>query len=237
LVVEDAAAVVPRATADRTRLPELADLLAACAGHFSDELLTAARFWLAEGRGVDVARAVAFAVVHLHVPVAVQHHRTLVDVLATGGVDPVAVRCVEPVNPPLTLPFTFVDGGWQGDDALDAAVVSTISVQAGAHGVWRALRLPIDGAPWPAPKRIYLVQTGEGVDVLALTARVQRALAAAGEPAPQVEVYSVGVRLAAYQLTVRRNGVLLWTCQSTVLATNDAVTLNSCSLLPVHQEE
>lgn len=218
MVVEDAAAVVPRATADRTRLPELADLLAASAGHLSDELLTAARFWLADGRALDVARAVAFAVVHLHVPVVVQHHRTLVDVLVTGGLDPVAVRCVEPVNPPLTLPFTFVDGGWHDDDALDAAAVSTVSVQPGAHGVWRAWRLPLDGAPFPAPKRIYLVQTGEGVDVLALTARVQQALAAAGEPAPQVEAYPVGTRLAAYQLTVRRNGVLLWTGQSTVLA-------------------
>jgi hypothetical protein len=214
LVVEDAAAGLSRTTAERARLPELADVLAACAGQLSDELLTAARFWLAEGRCVDVARAVAFAVVHLHVPVTAHHHRTLVDTLVTGGHDPVAVRGVEPARWPAALPFTFVDGGWSGDDRMDEAVVGVVADYPGAHGVWRAWRMPLDGSPWPAPKRVYLIQAGEQVDVVALTARAQQALAAAGEPAPQVETCAVGSRLAAYQLTVRRNGTLLWTCQS-----------------------
>lgn len=215
MVVEDAAATLSRTTAERARLPELADVLAACAGHLSDELLTAARFWLAEGRFLDVARAVAFAVVHLHVPVTAQHHRTLVDALVTGGHDPVAVRGVEPARWPAALPFTFVDGGWSGDDRMDEAAVAAVAGYPGVHGVWRAWRMPLDGSPWPAPKRVYLVQTGETVDVVAVTARTQQALAAAGEPAPQVESYAVGSRLAAYQLTVRRNGLLLWTCQAT----------------------
>ncbi len=215
MVVEDAAATVSRTTAERARLPELADVLAACAGHLSDELLTAARFWLAEGRFLDVARAVSFAVVHLHVPVTVQHHRMLVDALVTGGHDPVAVRGVEPARWPPALPFSFVDGGWSGDDRLDEAAVGAVTGYPGVHGLWRAWRMPLDGSPWPAPKRVYLVQAGEQVDVVAVTARTQQALAAAGEPAPQVEAYAVGSRLAAYQLTVRRNGLLLWTCQAT----------------------
>jgi hypothetical protein len=201
LVVEDAAAAHSRTTAERARLPELADVLAACAGHLSDELMTAARFWLAEGRGADVARAVAFAVVHLHVPVTAVHHGMLVDALVTGGHDPVAVRGVEPARWPAALPFTFVDGGWSGDDRMDDAAVGAVDGYPGVHGLWRA---------W----RMYLIQAGEQVDVAALTAKTQQALAAAGEPAPQVEAYTVGTRLAAYQLTVRRNGTLLWTCQS-----------------------
>ncbi|MEV6606651.1 hypothetical protein [Kutzneria sp. NPDC051319] len=214
MVVEDAAATLSRTTAERARLPELAEVLAACAGHLTDELLTAARFWLAEGRCLDVARAVAFAVVHLHVPVTAHHHRTLVDALVTGGHDPVAVRGVEPARWPAALPFTFVDGGWSGDDRMDEAAVAAVADYPGGHGVWRAWRMPLDGSPWPAPKRVYLIQAGEQVDVVALTARTQQSLAAAGEPAPQVEAYTVGSRLAAYQLTVRRNGTLLWTCQS-----------------------
>jgi len=69
---------------------------------------------------------------------------------------------------------------------------------------------------WPEPKRVYLVQAGEQADLVALTARVQHALEAAGEPTPQVESYAYGEQLPAYQLTVRRNGELLWVCPAAV---------------------
>lgn len=194
----------------------LRTLLTGLAGHLPDELLTTARSWLAEGRAVDVVKAVAFAAVHQRVPLTETARDTVIRVLLANGLDPVAVRSVQPSAHPPALPFTFGLGGWRADDQIDDAAATVVSEHPGAHGLWRAWRAPIDNAPWPEPKRVYLVQASEQTDLVALTALAQHALEAAGEPTPQVESYAYGEQLPAYQLTVRRNGELLWVCPAAV---------------------
>ncbi|AHI01470.1 hypothetical protein GCM10010174_09260 [Kutzneria viridogrisea] len=184
--------------------------LAALAGQLPDDLLCTARRWLAEGRTTEVARSVAFAAVHQRVPLTETNQDALVRALLSAGEDPVALRGLAPADHPPALPYTFGLGGWSAEDTVDDAAVAAVSGEPGAEGLWRAWRAPIDGAPWPEPKRVYLVQAAEETDLVALTARAQRAICAAGEPHPQVEIYCYGEQLPAYQYTVRRNGELLW---------------------------
>ena len=78
---------------------------------------------------------------------------------------------------------------------------------------WRAWRFPGDGAPWPPPRRVYIVEVAFDADLAGTTAETQRRLAAAGEVCPQVEVYPTGLdegELPSYQRLARGNGALLW---------------------------
>jgi hypothetical protein len=95
-------------------------------------------------------------------------------------------------------------------DEVDRAAVAAVAAEAGAHGLWRAWRYPADEAPWPPPRRIYLVETADTADLVELTARIQRHLAAAGETDPQVEVFPTAAELPSYQRSARAYAGLIW---------------------------
>jgi hypothetical protein len=89
--------------------------------------------------------------------------------------------------------------------------VTAAAGETGLRGMWRAWRYPaVPSSPWPPPRRIYLVETDLDTDVVELTARLQRRLAAAGETDPQVEVYPVGAELPMYQRLAIADGALIW---------------------------
>jgi hypothetical protein len=94
-------------------------------------------------------------------------------------------------------------------DGADQAAVQAVAAEPGAAGLWRAWRFPDDGAPWPLPKRVYVVE-GAALDEPGLAARTAERLAAAGEADPQVEVYRTGFEVPVYQELARSYGELLW---------------------------
>ncbi|OHV30843.1 hypothetical protein CC117_27385 [Parafrankia colletiae] len=92
----------------------------------------------------------------------------------------------------------------------DRAMIEATRAETGACGLWRAWRVPPAEVPWPPPKRIYLVTVERRGELAAAAGRLQAALAAAGEPDPQVEVCPRGVPVPAYQRVARASGCLLW---------------------------
>lgn len=97
-------------------------------------------------------------------------------------------------------------------DAVDQAIVAA-AAQADLSAVWRAWRVPADGSPWPAARRVFVVQTDpdlSGADLIATTERLQQVLAAAGEVDPQVEVCDPGTVVPAYQSTACAHAALIW---------------------------
>ena len=95
------------------------------------------------------------------------------------------------------------------EDEVDRAVMAA-AARAGVGAVWRAWRFPGDGSPWPAPRRVYVVECVEGADLARVTVGLQSALAGAGEVSPQVEVYPVHAELPGYQRMARAYGALIW---------------------------
>ncbi|MFD0635824.1 hypothetical protein ACFQ9X_33955 [Catenulispora yoronensis] len=75
--------------------------------------------------------------------------------------------------------------------------------------------LPADGAPWPAPRRVFLLAVAEGTDPSGTTAALQARLTTLGETDPQVEVFPIGDALPPYQRAARAMSALLWTAAPT----------------------
>ncbi|MGL5867441.1 MAG: hypothetical protein ACRCYX_16480 [Dermatophilaceae bacterium] len=120
------------------------DLLRHLAGRAPDDLLPSARTWLAEGRVVDVARAVTVAALTYRVPLREQDIPVLASLLSTGGADPTVLAEAEVVVSEVPPPFVF---GERPDDAPDAgsadaaavaAASGTSSASAGRAGKSRA---------------------------------------------------------------------------------------------------
>jgi hypothetical protein len=93
---------------------------------------------------------------------------------------------------------------------VEQAALKAVAAERGATGLWGAWRMPSDGAPWPPPRRVFVVEVSAGVDEPGVAARIQKRLAAAGEASPQVEVYQTGDELPVYQAFARSGGELLW---------------------------
>ncbi len=121
---------------------------------------------------------------------------------------------------PLDLTGSAAATGSDAPADVDATMVAAVEVEPTAVGLWRAWRAPTGGAPWPAPKRVYVltvdpVASGERPQVwpVAVADRLGAALDLAGEPSPQVEVCLAGVEPPPYQLYARSCGALLWARQ------------------------
>lgn len=215
------------------------DALLRVAGRAPDDLLPTAREWLAEGRHADVARAVTFAALSYRVPLSEADVLGLADILAGAGVDPGALGQVEVVVADVAPPFLFspspdgpvaVDPPDGADDAegtrpaggpahaapngdtpddVDLAAAAAIAGE-GVRGLWRAWRVPADGSPWPASRRVYVLEISAAAERPAAAAHLQRALMAVGETSPQVETYATGEDLPSYQRLARAGGTLLW---------------------------
>jgi hypothetical protein len=195
-------------------------LLLRLAGKAPDELVTQARGWLAEGREGEGARAVAFAVGAQNIPLVDIDIALLGELLDAEGADSSALARVQIADSDPAPPFGFgatppdVPTPVRPDDApldeVDRQAVAAVAEVTGVHGLWRAWRYPADDSPWPPPRRIYLAEADEDVDVVGMTARLQQWLEAAGETAPQVEAYPVGVELPTYQRLARAYAGLIW---------------------------
>jgi hypothetical protein len=202
------------------RVTALHGVLLRLAGKVPDGLLAQARAWLAEGRAGDVARAVTFAVLAQDIPLTEADVAVLDQALTGAGADPSGLAQVRLAEFDPAPPYEFgpsapgVEPPAPPDgaplDEVDRAAVAAVSEETGLHGLWRAWRSPAGGSPWPPPRRVYLAEGGDGVDLVAVTARIQRRLAAAGEVDPQVEVFTSDADLTTYQRLARGYGQLVW---------------------------
>lgn len=165
---------------------EYHELLLHCAGQLPDELVCAARSWLAGLPDVYDDPMPWYAMSPL-------------------GPDELAGY---PGEAPACLDLT---GDGQFPDPVDATAVGAVTGRNPATALWRAWRYPVRPRPGAAPKRIYLVLV-DG-DAPRWTDQVQQALLAGGEPDPQVEVFTDPGRLPAYQRTALACGALLWTAR------------------------
>jgi hypothetical protein len=195
-------------------------LLLRLAGKMPDGLVAQAREWLAAGRLDDAARAVAFAALAQRVPLMEEDVALLAGLLEAGGVGAAALAKVEIAEydeppwfgfgagrPGATPPARASDVPL---DDIDMVALAAVTEAPGVRGMWRAWRHPVDGSPWPPPRRVYLVEADQAVDPVALTDRIQQRLARAGETDPQVETYPVDAELPAYQRLAIAYGALLW---------------------------
>ena len=203
------------------------------AGAAPDELITQSRFWLADDRRGDLARAVSHAVLTQRLALSDGDAALLAQLLADAGADPAALMTVEPTDldpaamhgfaPTRVQTEALVASAASGEppqvslthsgdpeDAVDQAVIASATRESDTLGLWRAWRFPGDGAPWPPPRRVYVLEAGPHADLIGITARTQAALIEAGESAPQVEVYPLGAQLPQYQRMARGYGGLLW---------------------------
>jgi len=199
-------------------------MLLRLAGRMPDELLAWSRDWLAHGELGDLARAVVFWAVSQDA-VLTEDDAALLSRLVTEAdgdpsgltqltledFDPFPYFAFGPEIPPDLGGGTEepADPGAQAGSAADEAAVLAVAAEPGAIGLWRAWRFPADGAPWPPPKRVFVVEVA-GVDAPGMAARVQERLAATGEQEPQVEVYQSGFQIPIYQDFARTYGELLW---------------------------
>jgi hypothetical protein len=195
-------------------------LLLRLAGKAPDDLITQSRGWLAEGREGDAARAVTFAVLALGIPLVEVDVALLGELLDAAGADSSVLSQVQPAQFDPAPPYGF--GSTPPDvpppsrpdeaptDEVDRAAMAAAAGDTGVHGLWRAWRYPADESPWPPPRRIYLVEADQDVDLVETAARLASRLAAAGERDPQVEAYPVGAELPTYQRLARAYAGLIW---------------------------
>jgi hypothetical protein len=199
-------------------------MLLRLAGKAPDDLLTRSRDWLAHGELDYLAQSVAFWAVSQDATLAGDDAILLSQLLTDADADPEVLTQIRIED---SDPFPFygfapeippeLGGGIEeapGPGAMteksEQAAMIAVAAEPGAVGMWRAWRFPSDGAPWPSPKRVFVVEVGAVVDEPAVAARLQQGLAAGGEASPQVEVYQTGDQLPAYQEFARSYGELVW---------------------------
>jgi hypothetical protein len=224
--------------ASRTQLAAFNQLLLRTAGRVPDELIAAARRWLAAGEFVVIAQAVAFAVTAARATLTEREIALLTDALADAGEDVDALAAIEtseadqqpwygfaPVSPQvlelhrddvpysldLTVPYRGPGAGDAVDDEVVSAVVEQVVAGARAVALWRAWRFPAVDTPWPRPRRIFLLQVVDEASLPELVVRLQDTLELAGEIDPQVEAFADPDDLPAYQRTALGFSALLWT--------------------------
>lgn len=199
-------------------------MLLRLAGRLPDGLLTRSRDWLAAGELGDLARSVAFWAVSQDAVLTEDDAALLSGLLTEANADPsgLAQLTLEDFDPFPYYAFASEippeldnDGeadsgaGAPVDASADQVAVQALAAEPGAIGLWRAWRFPADGAPWPPPKRVFVVEVA-GVDAAGVAARLQDRLATAGETDPQVEVYETGLKIPVYQEFAQTYGELLW---------------------------
>lgn len=199
-------------------------MLLRLAGWLPDDTIAQCRTWLAEDRLVDLARSVAHAARLGRVQFSFGDLNLLGELYELDLVDPGELALLEtaefePIAPVIFAPTeraartraveSCTEEGVPAG-SVEHALVGWATGYPGLRAVWRCWRAPGDGAPYPPPVRVFVVETDRDADLPAIAARAQRELSSAGEAVPRVEVYPVGVQPPAYQTAARGAGALLW---------------------------
>jgi hypothetical protein len=216
------------------RMAECHELLLWLADRLPDDVMARSRERLAQGALAEAARAVVFCVLSQKLSLASAEVALLTSLLTASGGDPSALSEVEiDDSPPLLWDFSgnlagagdAEDGDAedeQGDvrdaataagELLDQAITEAVAEEPGAIGCWRAWRVPIDDAPAPPPKAVFVVELDNDADLPRVTGRLQQRLAAAGEASPLVESYPLDYDLPIYQRLARGYGELVWAAE------------------------
>jgi hypothetical protein len=220
------------AKVQRERVAACHRLLLRLAGTVPDDLTCQCRRWLAEDRTSDVGRSIAYAVLSQHVRLTDAEIDLLAELLGAAALDTSALSMVEVLDSEPLPKHAFApsradaDRGTQlgaaddrpgppalaaePDDDVDRAMLARMDAEPLIRALWRVWRFPGDGAPWPRPRRVYVVETDQDAELAGIAARLQAVAASAGETAPQVEVYPVHAALPGYQRLARAYGALIW---------------------------
>ena len=207
-------------------------LLLRLAGTVPDDLSTQCRRWLADGDACTAGRAVAYAVISKRIRLTDSDIDLLAELLGAADVDASALHMVGVLDDEPMPTYAFAP--WPADaerqsrlgaaddrprvpaidmdtnDAIDQAVIRELLPDTGVRAVWRAWRSPGNGAPWPPPRRVYVVEADERARLAAITAMLQSVVIGAGDDDPRVEVYPVRASLPSYQRLARSCGALIW---------------------------
>lgn len=217
----------------RARARPCHQMLLRLAGRAPDDLLAQARSWLAHADCGSLARALVFWVLSEDIRLHRDDASLLIGLLADQedyGSSALSLirlddserfpfyRFSATIPPELTRTGEDPDSGSaaahrsqdQVPGAVEQAAVEALRAEPGAVAVWRAWRFPGNGAAWPRPKRVFVVEVSADADETAVAARAQQHLAAAGEASPQVEAYQTGYPVPMYQEFARADGQLLW---------------------------
>jgi hypothetical protein len=207
-------------------------LLLRLAGAVPDDVITQCRRWVAEDRCCDVGRVITYYVLWQRIRLTDAEIDLLAELLSAAAVDTSALSMVDVLDSEPMPNCGFApcraeaDSGTcrsaaderpgapliaaGPDDEVDRAMIAGMGSEQSARAMWRAWRFPGDGAPWPLPRRVYVVEADEGVDLAGVVARLQNIAVAAGETDPQVEAYPMGATLPSYQRLARAYGALIW---------------------------
>jgi hypothetical protein len=217
---------------DVSRITACHWLLLKLAGSVPDDLISQCRQWLGQGRALEVAQAVTYAAVSQSLRLATDDVLLLAELLTADGLDtstlfmvdttevePMPMHGFAPTRERVDLDMGVAADRQPGmsmisaapEDDIDAAAVFSLASHPAVRAMWRTWRFPGDGAPWPRPRRIYLLETDQAANLVRVTAEVQHVLTQAGEPDPQVEVYPMRAHLPDYQRLARAFGALMWT--------------------------
>jgi hypothetical protein len=157
--------------------------------------------WICETVGLDTAGLAAIVPSSDEAPVEHAFAPAAPAVMAARG---------DEFGPCLDLVASGLDDAGLSDE-LDTAARAAASAIRGAVALWRTWRSPADGAPWPVPRRVFLLAVGSSEEGWEAAGALQAALVALGEPEPQVEAFALDTALPAYQRAARSMAALLWT--------------------------
>ncbi|WP_433180109.1 hypothetical protein [Actinoallomurus sp. CA-150999] len=191
------------------------EVLLRLAGWLSDNDLFQARESLAEG-GLDrVAYLIRDAISAGLVPYSAEDAARLQSLLAAHGVDPSLVEAGvrQSLEPP---PWGFAPVppwgiGPSVTDAVDQAAIDA-AADSPVTTLTRVWRYPPTALQ--VPRRIYLAETTTDADLPVVTHHLHSALVRAGEPTPQVEVYTAESRLPEYHRSAISQAEPLWPTQT-----------------------
>ncbi|MCM3922345.1 hypothetical protein ND748_11830 [Frankia sp. AiPs1] len=198
------------------------------AGFVPDDMLTACRAWLAQGRVVDVALTVAQQAGLTGVELYREDVELLVEIRRAAGIAVPPEENLALIDVPPTPPYRFgpdrsasptapagrsaaaggVDAAVRADGVLGALLDAIRADFGSVRAAWLAWRRPMENTRWPPPRRVFVVEVDEEADAPALAGHLQRVLAGAGDPDAGVEVYPVtaDADLPTYQLWAREYG-------------------------------
>lgn len=199
-----------------------------------DDVTRFVRQALADDRPEQALSALVFACVQLATTLNTVEHAVLAECLLAVDEDASLLDhvTVGDVERPVLFEFTDLPrsaaelldegagvlGGGSDDTeaviaaarAIDRAVTDRCGAPTAALGVWRAWRYPLNGAPWPRPTPVYLVEARDATSALeVVTAFYGQGLClVSGEPI--VEVYPTGSELPPLHRAVQFAGELVF---------------------------